>query len=161
MPERVKDGVQGPSPGSNCSSSGRAGGWGHRLRRGLRSVPALPSQEKAEPHKASPAWEELDRYRGGASRSWTPPPLRAASQSRVGPGAEPSLSARPAPAVPDRKPSPSAAAGVGRARGRVHGAEHRPWRAAPGPPFPGTPPLHGLTKRGRSGHAELGAGPYI
>ena len=43
----VKDGVQGLSPGSNCSSSGRAGGWGHRLGRGPTFCPrhSSPSQE--------------------------------------------------------------------------------------------------------------------
>ena len=50
----VEDGVQRPSPGSNCSSSGPARGgvtgWGLVLR----SVPTPALLKKPEPHKARP-----------------------------------------------------------------------------------------------------------
>ena len=98
---------------------------------------------------------ELDRYRGGP-----PPlcvPLHKAGRDR---GRSQASGVRPAPAVVlARKPPHTARPPAwGGARGRVRRAEHRPLERAPGPALRGPLPPHRLTKRGRSGHADLGAG---
>lgn len=113
----VKDGVQGPSPGSNCSSSGSARGWGHRLGRGPTFCPrhSSPSQESRASQSKARLGRSWTGIGAGPLRSWTPPlcvPPHKAGRDR---GRSQASRARPAPAVSRaRKPSHSAAAGVGR-----------------------------------------------
>ena len=139
----------------------QAGAWSYVL-----SPPLQPFSRKQNLTKQGPVREELDRYRGGASSKLDPAPLRAASQSRAGPGAEPSFRRQ---TRPRRFPGQKATSQRGRRRGA--GPEGVSSRRAP-PPGPSSGPRPSWAsaarsykarpfgpRRGRGGALDLGACP--
>lgn len=120
-------------------------GLGHRLGRGPTFCPHSSPSQESRASQQSPAWEELDRYRAGPLRSWTPPSARRPHKAGWDRGRSQASSARPAPAVSRQESHLQRRRGAG-----PEGVSAGPSTAlarSSGPPFPGTPPLHGLTKR--------------
>lgn len=140
-------------------------GLGPQAGRGPTFCPRHSSPSRKQSlTKQSPAWEELDREsRGGASPKLGPRPSARRLTKPGGTGGRASFCA-PGPAprrfgqeshLPARPPAWAGPEGVSAGPSTPPLA-----RAPPGPPFLGLRRCTVL-QRGRSGHAELGAGPYI